>query len=45
MKKSKQTYYDKCFERNWNNINNTSFDNLRLTKINICKKQITYKIH
>ena len=23
MKKSKQAYYDKCFERNWNNINNT----------------------
>ena len=22
MKKSKQTYYDKCFERNWNNIKN-----------------------
>ena len=23
MKKSKQAYYDKYFERNWNNINNT----------------------
>ena len=23
MKKSKQTYYEKYFERNWNNINNT----------------------
>ena len=23
MKKSKQAYYDKCFERNWNNIKNT----------------------
>ena len=23
MKKSKQTYYDKYFERNWNNIKNT----------------------
>ena len=23
MKKSKQTYYDKCFERNWSNIKNT----------------------
>ena len=22
MKKGKQTYYDKYFERNWNNINN-----------------------
>ena len=22
MKKSKQSYYDKCFERNWNNIKN-----------------------
>ena len=22
MKKSKQTYYDKHFERNWNNIKN-----------------------
>ena len=24
MKKSKQACYDKCFERNWNNIRNTS---------------------
>ena len=24
MKKSKQVYYDKYFERNWNNIKNTS---------------------
>ena len=23
MKKSKQTYYDKYFEKNWNNIKNT----------------------
>ena len=23
MKKSKQAYYDKYFERNWSNINNT----------------------
>ena len=23
MKKSKQAYYDKYFEKNWNNINNT----------------------
>ena len=23
MKKRKQTYYDKYFERNWNNIKNT----------------------
>ena len=23
MKKSKQAYYDKYFERNWNNIKNT----------------------
>ena len=23
MKKKKQTYYDKYFERNWNNIKNT----------------------
>ena len=23
MKKSKQAQYDKCFERNWNNIKNT----------------------
>ena len=23
LKKSKQAYYDKCFERNWNNIKNT----------------------
>ena len=23
MKKSKQAYYDKYFERNWNNIRNT----------------------
>ena len=23
MKKSKQAYYDKCFERNWNNIKST----------------------
>ena len=23
MKKSKQAYYDTCFERNWNNIKNT----------------------
>ena len=23
MKKTKQAYYDKCFERNWNNIKNT----------------------
>ena len=23
MKKSKQSYYDKYFERNWNNIKNT----------------------
>ena len=23
MKKCKQAYYDKYFERNWNNINNT----------------------
>ena len=23
MKKSKQAYYKKCFERNWNNIKNT----------------------
>ena len=23
IKKSKQAYYDKCFERNWNNIKNT----------------------
>ena len=24
MKKSKQTYYDKYFEKNWNNIKNIS---------------------
>ena len=23
MKKSKQAYYDKCFEKNWNNVKNT----------------------
>ena len=23
MKKNKQVYYDKSFERNWNNINNS----------------------
>ena len=40
MKKSKQAYYDKYFERNWNNIKNT----LKGTKSHISLKTLASSV-